>query len=71
MLVDKAGYVWFSDLVGNNVTRFDPKTEQFVEYPLPTRDAGPKFMDVDAKGRIWFTEVMGAKIGVIDPGDGK
>ena len=64
---EKKGYVWFSDLNGNAITRFDRKTEQFVEYPIPTREAGAKFMALDAKGRVWFTEVMGAKIGMLDP----
>jgi streptogramin lyase len=67
---EKTGYVWYSDLNGNNIARFDPKTEQFVEYPVPTREAGPKFIALDGKGRVWFTEVMGGKIGVLDTGDG-
>jgi virginiamycin B lyase len=65
----KTGYIWLSDMNGNNITRFDPKTEQFVEYLIPTHGAGLKFMATDAQGRLWFTEVVGAKIGVVDPGD--
>ena len=45
----------------------DPKTEQFAEYPIPTRGAIPRFIDLDKYGRIWFGEWWTGKIGVMDP----
>jgi streptogramin lyase len=69
IVVDKkSGYVWYADQVGNYISRFDPKTEQFAEYPIPTRGAIPRFIDMDKQGRIWFGEWWTGKIGVLDPG---
>jgi streptogramin lyase len=60
----------FSDYAGNKATRFDPKTESFVEYPLPTPESYPLFLDFDSKGRIWYAAggPSAGKIGVADPG---
>jgi streptogramin lyase len=49
------------------VTRFDPKTGQFVEYPLPTRMASVRFHGIDSRGRAWYGEYWNGKLGVIDP----
>jgi len=61
--------VWFADMSGNNVTRFDPKTEQFTEYPIPQRPdrSYARFIGADARGRVWFTEYFGDRIGFVDP----
>jgi virginiamycin B lyase len=63
------GNVWFADMSGNNVTRFDPKTELFTEYPIPQRPdrSYARFIGADAKGRVWFTEYFGDRIGFVDP----
>jgi len=69
ILVDRyTGDIWASDYEGSHITRFNPKTAAFIEYPLPRTDAMPRFMGQDAQGRIWYTEWRG-KIGVLDPGD--
>ena len=69
VVVDKrTGYIWISDFSGNHITRFDPKTEQFIEYPIPSRSAYPRFIDLDQQGRPWFTEYWNGKIGFLDPG---
>jgi len=63
------GTVWFADMSGNNVTRFDPKTEHFTEYPIPQRPdrSYARFIGADIKGRVWFTEYFGDRIGFVDP----
>ena len=49
-------------------TKFDPHTEKFVEYRIPTVGGTPRFIGVDnATGRVWFTESFGNKFGVLDP----
>ncbi|MGH9786033.1 MAG: hypothetical protein ACRD88_17830 [Terriglobia bacterium] len=70
MTVDpRRGHLWVADTVGNNITRFDPKTEQFIEYSLPTRNTSVRFMGVDPKGRAWYGGFWNGIIGVIDPGE--
>jgi virginiamycin B lyase len=63
------GTMWFADMSGNNVTRFDTKTEQFTEYPIPQRPdrSYARFIGADVKGRVWFTEYFGDRIGFVDP----
>lgn len=63
------GAVWFADMSGNNITRFDPKTEHFSEYPIPQRPdrSYARFIGADIKGRVWFTEYFGDRIGFVDP----
>ncbi len=55
------------DFSGNNITRFDPKTKEFVEYPIPTHGAYPRFIGLDSKGRVWFGEWWNSKLGMLDP----
>lgn len=68
----RTGYIWYADQTGDNITRFDPKTEKFVEYPLPnpTHPSTPRFIDVDDQGRIFFTEYWSGRIGILDTGEG-
>jgi streptogramin lyase len=63
------GTMWFADMSGNNVTRFDPKTERFTEFPIPQRPdrSYARFIGADVKGRVWFTEYFGDRIGFVDP----
>jgi streptogramin lyase len=63
------GNMWFADMSGNNITRFDPKTEHFSEYPIPQRPdrSYARFIGADVKGRVWFTEYFGDRIGFVDP----
>jgi streptogramin lyase len=63
------GTMWFADMSGNNVTRFDQKTERFTEFPIPQRPdrSYARFIGADIKGRVWFTEYFGDRIGFVDP----
>ena len=67
----RRGVIWFGDLNGNNLTRFDPRTETFIEYPFPSRNVNLRLgIGIDPQGRIWFTEFLNGRIGALDPGDG-
>lgn len=48
------GRVWGSELVGNRIFAYTPKTGKFEVYPLPTPHSGPRRFDVDAKGMLWI-----------------
>jgi streptogramin lyase len=68
LAVDKrTGDVWAGDMNGQHVTRFNPKTEHFTEFPVPL--SRPKVLGIDSKSRVWFTEYLDGKIGVLDTGD--
>ena len=67
------GNIWLADMNGNNITRFNPKTEKFTEFPIPARAdrSYARFIATDAKGRVWFTEYFGDRIGYVDPTGGE
>ena len=50
---------------------FDPKTEQYNSYPVPTPRSGPRRGDMDATGRSWFSLYWGGRLGMIDPAKGE
>ena len=37
----------------DTLIRFDPETEHFAVYPLPTRVTYTREIDFDAEGRVW------------------
>src|SRR5262249_26577961 len=63
--------VWYTGQRANVVGRFDPKTEQFKEYALPTPNSGPHGLQPDNAGNIWYTGNSAALIGKIDPKTGQ
>jgi virginiamycin B lyase len=59
--MDRLGNIW-SD--GNNLRRFDPKTEKFTEFP----EGGNAYSFELAKkdGNVWFAQLEEGKIGRVD-----
>ena len=67
IVVDVLGRVWFAQTGANQIGRFDPSTETFVEYPLPTPGGRPARLAVDGRGIVWFTDIVANAIGRLDP----
>lgn len=65
------GTIWYTGQRANVVGRFDPKTEQFKEFELPTPKSGPHGLQADRDGNIWYTGNSAALIGKIEPKTGK
>jgi virginiamycin B lyase len=64
--VDGAGKVWANEIGTDTVTLFDPATEKFRVFPLPTRNEGIRKMIVDARGRLWYMGSHSGKLGVVE-----
>jgi streptogramin lyase len=64
------GSLWITLALGNQLARFDPKTEQFAIHAL---DAGyyPHTLRFDRRGRIWYTLAASNHVGVYDPATGE
>ena len=60
------GTIWYTAQRANTIGRFDPKTEQFKEYPLPTPNSGPHGLQADKDGNIWYTGNAAGLIGKVD-----
>jgi streptogramin lyase len=57
----------------NKIGKFQPRTEQFKEFDIPTPSSGPHGLVIDRKSgnSIWFTEMRGSKIGKLDAETGR
>src|SRR5438477_7168797 len=55
---DKAGNIWISQFTQCRVAKFDPKIEEFTEYPLLIAQQDPfcliRRTSVDSKGTVWY-----------------
>src|SRR5206468_9777501 len=49
------GSIWYTGLRANVVGRFDPTTQQFKEYTLPTANSGQHGLQAAKYGNIWYT----------------
>lgn len=64
--VDGAGKVWANEIGTDTVTLFDPVSEKFRVFALPTRNEGVRKMIVDAKGRLWYMGSHSGRLGVVE-----
>lgn len=65
--VDDMDIVWLSDFGGNALWRFDPETEMFTEYPLPS-PGGDVRQILGRPGEVWGAESGADKLIVIRTG---
>lgn len=70
LTMDSNGSLWMPVLESNKIVKFEPKSEKFSSYDIPTADAEPVAIMTDSNGSVWFTEAIG-KIAKIDASSGK
>jgi copper transport protein len=71
--IDGNGSLWVPLVIANGadqVIKFDPATEHFSSYDIPTPDARPAGVTTDRTGNIWFAEADAGSIAKIDPVSG-
>jgi streptogramin lyase len=68
--VDSQGIVWFGEWWGNQIGRFDPKTETFQEFALPDPDPTPYAIAVDRNDLVWYSSYNDDILGRLDPKTG-
>ncbi|MGH7572160.1 MAG: virginiamycin B lyase family protein [Gemmatimonadota bacterium] len=61
------GTIWMTELVGGRLVRFDPRTEAFDLYPLPTPYSGPRRLDIAPDGTVWIPEFATNRLARFDP----
>ncbi len=64
----KRNLVYFSEQYGDKIGRFDPRTNTWAEFPLPTLNADVRRIEADPTNpnRIWWSGSGSDKIGYID-----
>lgn len=67
--VDKDGIVWIAAMNSTKLIKFDPKTETFEEFKIPTSATRPMMwsMLADRDNKIWFTDEKENAIWRFDP----
>jgi virginiamycin B lyase len=60
--------IWLSEMMADQIARFDPHTGAFVEYPIPTRNSLVRRIEVDPSrpSRVWFAGSNADTIGFLD-----
>ena len=71
IFIDKDDKIWFAEYAGCNITRFDPITEKFTEFPPLTKPCQIRRLGMDGKGIVWFGIYSHGKLGKLDPATGK
>jgi len=66
IIIDKNDKLWFVEQIGNKIGSFEPATEKFVEYDIPTPESSPNDLALDSEGNVWFVEWNSGKIGKLD-----
>ena len=51
--------MWICGTASDSIIRFEPETERWLVYPLPTRVTYTRDIDFDAEGRIWTSNSNG------------
>ena len=71
MSVDSHGNEYGADIDGGQIAEIEVETGKTKLYPIPTPNAGPRRMHMDAQDRLWIGESFGDKIGMLDTRTGK
>ncbi len=64
---DKQGRAWFPMPMTNSLGMYNPATQTYSQWVVPTASSGPWGVAIDSKGIIWFTEHYSNKIGSFNP----
>jgi streptogramin lyase len=61
------GRVWMSELQGNRVVAYDPKSKTFDVFTMPEAWSGPRRFDIDRRGILWIPAYATNELVRLDP----
>ena len=61
------GRIWMSELQGNRMVSFDPRTGEKAAYDLPAAWSGPRRFDIDRSGILWIPAYSAGSLVRFDP----
>jgi len=71
VVVDKHDRIWSTGSTAHTLVSFEPLTEEWTSFPIPTPISGPRRPTIDSKGRVWFSQHLADALAVLDPDTGK
>jgi len=64
------GRVWMSELQGNRMIGYDPRTRQSRVFEMPVSWSGPRRFDIAADGMLWIPAYSSNQLVRMDPSTG-
>jgi virginiamycin B lyase len=61
------GRIWMSELQGNRMVVYDPRTRATDVFTLPTPNSGPRRFDIDRDGIVWIPAYGAGTLVRLDP----
>jgi streptogramin lyase len=64
----KNNLVWVSEQQADKIARFNPKTGEWVEFPLPDSESDPRRLEIDPANpnRIWWSGNLSGRMGFVE-----
>jgi virginiamycin B lyase len=64
----KNNLIWVSEQMADKIARFNPKTGEWVEFPLPDSESDPRRIEVDPNNpnRVWWSGNLSARMGFVE-----
>ena len=64
----KRNLIWFSERYADKIGRFDPRTNSFVEFPLPSSNSDVRRIELDRShpNRVWWSGWASDTIGYVE-----
>jgi virginiamycin B lyase len=69
--MDSQDRVWFGEYRGNRIGMFDPKTEKFQEWEIPTPYSAPYDVTLDKNGEAWTGSMTTDRVVRLNPKTGQ
>jgi virginiamycin B lyase len=64
----KNSLIWVSEQQADKIARFNPKTGEWVEFPLPDSESDPRRLEIDPNNpnRVWWSGNLSARMGFVE-----
>jgi len=64
----KNNLVWVSEQQADKIARFNPKTGEWVEFPLPDSESDPRRLEIDPTNpnRVWWSGNLSGRMGFVE-----
>jgi streptogramin lyase len=67
---DAQGNIWLGRHDWNHITKFDPKSEKFTEFPFPS-GVESDFVSISGDGKVWAKDTADDSVYRVDPATGQ
>jgi virginiamycin B lyase len=64
----KNNLIWVSEQMADKIARYNPKTGEWIEFPLPDSESDPRRLEIDPNNpnRVWWSGNLAARMGFVE-----